>query len=212
VDTMRIFLVEDHQMLREGIRVLLDAQPAMAVVGEAGTCRDAQEGVRALRPDVVLLDFKLPDGDGLAMVPAFKRAAPAVKILMVCGSASRPLVRASLAAGVDGFISKEAGSREILDALGTVARGQIYLSHTIVSLMAETVRGGGARLFGLLSRQEVEVLRGIAAGLTYKEIARRMGVGLKSVETYKARLARKTGQRTKVALAQYAAKHDLSGE
>lgn len=207
---IRIVLVEDHQMLREGIRALLHAQPGTEVVAEAGTCREAQEAVKAQRPDFVLLDFKLPDGDGLALLPVFRRVAPGAKVIMLCGSANRPLVRAALAAGMDGFISKEAASREILEALGAVAGGETYLSHAIVSMLAEDLRHGDAPLSGPLSRQEVEVLRGIAGGLTYKEIARRMGVGLKTVETYKVRLARKTGLRTKVALAQYAAKHDLA--
>lgn len=199
-------------MLREGIRALLEAQSGLAVVGEAGTCREALDGVRAQRPDVILLDFKLPDGDGLALVPAIRRVVPAAKIILVCGSTTPPLVRACLAAGVDGFISKEAGSGEILEALRRVARGETYLSHHVVALVADGLRAGETRAFGPLSAREVEVLRGIAAGLTYKEIARRMGVGIKSVETYKARLARKTGLHTKVALAQYAAKHDLAAQ
>lgn len=197
-------------MLREGLRVLLSSRAGIKVVGEADTCRQAVEGVHDLQPDLVLLDFKLPDGDGLSIVPALRRAAPATKIVLVCGSTTRPLVRASLQAGVDGFVGKEGDVREIVDAIHIVSQGGTYLSPRVVSLLAEKFRQGDSRVFGPLSGQEVTVLRGIAAGLSYKEIALQMGVGLKTVETYKARLASKTGLRTKVALARFAVENDLT--
>jgi DNA-binding NarL/FixJ family response regulator len=206
----KLFLIDDHQMLRDGVRLLFRRSRDVKVVGDAATCAQALEGVRRLRPDVVLLDYRLPDGDGLKLLGQLRSEFPALKVLMMSGTLNRAIVRACMLAGANGFISKEVAAQDIATAVRTVVRGENYLSAQAVNLLVEILRPDEASGAALLTPQEIAVLRGIAAGLTYKEIALQLGISPKSVETYRARLVRKTGLRSKVALARFATANDLA--
>ena len=205
----RIFVVEDHRMLRDGIKMLVSANQELEFAGEAANCAAALEGIRRKSADIFLMDYKLPDGDSISIIPTIKKEQPSAKILIISGSITRALVRTCLLAGADGFISKEDGGEEILRAIKVVGAGETFLSTRAVTVVAEGLKGGETPSVDSLSGQELSVLRGIASGYTYKEIAQRLGISAKSVETYRARLVRKTGLRTKVALTRFAAANEV---
>lgn len=206
----KLFIVEDHQILRDGMRLLFRRCRDIKVVGEASGCRDAMDDIRKHRPDVVILDYRLPDGDGLSLLGTIRTELPSARVLMLSGTSGRALVRACMLAGARGFVSKEGGAQEVVNAVRTVIRGENYLSAGAVNFLIESLQPDLASAASLLTGQELAVLRGIAAGLTYKEIAQQMNLSPKSVETYRARLVRKTGLRSKVALAKFASANDLA--
>lgn len=205
----KVLIVDDHAILREGIRLMLQRQQNWVVVGESANATEARADIARLAPDVVILDYGLPGENGIALSQWIRQAAPATKLLMLSGLTSTALVRACLQAGIHGFVSKEADGSEIVTALRVIAAGDNYLSPKAASCLAEGICDEANHASGAVSRQEITVLRGIAAGLTYKEIAQQMGISAKTVETYRERLVRKTGCRSKVALARYAAEKDL---
>lgn len=206
----KLLIIEDHKMLRDGVRLLFKRSREIKVVGEAGSCREALDAVRKHRPDIVLLDYRLPDGDGLKLLGSLRAEFPQTRVLIMSGTLNRAIVRACMLAGANGFISKEVGAQEIVTAVRTVMKGENYLSAKAVNLLVEILRPDESSGAALLTTQEIAVLRGIAAGQTYKEIAMQMEISPKSVETYRARLVRKTGLRSKVALARFATANDLA--
>jgi DNA-binding NarL/FixJ family response regulator len=208
--TAKLYIVEDHQILRDGVRLLFRRSRDIKVVGEAATCRQALEGLRKHRPDVVLVDYRLPDGDGLALLGTIRAEAPDTKVLMLSGTTNRALVRACMLAGANGFIAKEGSAQEVVVAIRTVLKGENYLSPAAMNHLIASLRPDESTAASRLTGQEIAVLRGIAAGYTYKEIAQHLDISPKSVETYRARLVRKTGLRSKVALAKFAAVNDLA--
>lgn len=205
----KVYILEDHQMLRDGIKLLLSRDSELLFVGEAGNCTEATLALERIKPDVVLMDFKLPDGDSLLLLPRIKREHPDAKVLVMSGTTSRMLVRSCLLAGANGFIAKDDGAQEIIRGIKAVLAGHTFLSTQAVSAVAKDLRDTVSSQAAGLSNQELAVLRGIASGLTYKEIALQLGISGKSVETYRARLVRKTGLKSKVALTKFAAANDI---
>ena len=201
----RIFVVEDHQILREGLRLLAQRDPDLVIVGEAGSAQEALAGLDSVGAvDLLLTDYRLPDGDGLGLLPKLRKKNPKGLLIVLSGNTTRALVRSCLIAGANGFVTKEEGGAEILRAIRVVRSGETFLSTRAASVVAESLRMGDPSPAADLSKQELAVLRGIATGQTYKEIAQHLGISEKSVETYRSRLAKKTGHRSKVALARFA--------
>lgn len=202
---IKVYLIEDHQMLSDGIKLLMSREAQLQFAGEAGNCADATLDLGKIRADVILMDFKLPDGDSLMLIPLIKREHPQAKLLVMSGTTSRILVRSCLLAGAHGFIAKDDGGQEIIRGIKAVLAGHTFLSTQAVSAMAKDLCSVDSSPAAGLSDQEIAVLRGIASGMTYKEIARQLGISGKSVETYRTRLVRKTGLKSKVALTKFAA-------
>lgn len=206
----KIYLVDDHEMLRDGLKLIAAKHPDLEIVGEAATVAAAtKDFAHLLAIDVLLSDFRLTDGDGLPLIPPFRKRFPDGKVIILSGSTTRSLVRACLIAGANGFVSKDDGAVEIVRALRVVQSGETFLSTRAASVIAEEMKHVDLSPIATLSRQEIAVLRGIAIGQTYKEIGLTLGIGTKSVETYRARLSRKNGLRTKAQLARFAATNDV---
>jgi DNA-binding NarL/FixJ family response regulator len=197
-DTIRIILVDDHAMFREGLHVLLRASPDLAVVGEA---EDGATGVvlaRRLAPDVVILDLDMPGGDGLSALREITRTAPAVRVLVLTVHAEQERLLQLLEAGARGYLAKDAASRELVEAIRVVAGGDIYVRPTVARLLAaavvpQRVAATATARFKTLSEREQTILRMVAEGYSGAEIGRQLGISSKTVAAYKHRIQEKLG-------------------
>jgi len=208
----RIVLVDDHAILRDGLRLRLQREPNLLVVDEAGNAAEAYARIEASQPDVVIMDLDLPGVDGLAATAEIARRWPKVKVLILTGRNEPVEIEMVLKSGAAGFIRKEDASTELVRAIEIVSAGRIYLSTDAASLLAEVVKrkdDDTTTAGPALTERELAVLKGISAGMSYKEIAHELGIGVKSVETYRARLARKLGLATRAELVRYAVRERL---
>jgi two-component system response regulator NreC len=210
---VRIVLVDDHELLREGLRVRLSREPGMEVVGEAGSAKETHAIIEKTRPDLVVLDLGLPDKSGIEVTAEIRAARPAMKIIVLTGNSTESVARDAIRAGADGFIRKEDAAGELVRAIPVVLAGQSYLSPTAVTAVARALRqpaaASAAANVPLLAKREQEVLRILAEGRSYKEIASRMNVSVRTVETYRARLVRKLGFGTRAELVRCAVRLGL---
>ncbi|HYG58685.1 MAG TPA: response regulator transcription factor [Symbiobacteriaceae bacterium] len=207
---IRIALVDDHSVLRQGLRLLLETQPDLAVVGEA---EDAEEGlalVRQVQPDLLLLDLSLPGMSGLELLKLVLAQAPALKVIVLTMHDDAEFVRSALMAGAFGYMLKRAVGNELLEAIRKVAAGETYVYPSLAAKLIGTGPPPAPEQTGTrLSARETEVLQLIAQGYTQGEIAERLCVSVKTVETHRARIAEKLGLRTRVQLVRYALEKNL---
>ncbi len=200
----RVLIVEDHPVLREVVRIACDASPLLHVVGEAQTGEEAMEASRTLSPDVVLLDLTLRGMDGLEVARRLRRDGRPVKILVISGRTDDQTVFESVRAGVDGYLEKTSGVRYITDALVRVAAGErVFTRDQERAAIAELGRlARRARetsgLAGSITPRELEVLGHLSRGLTMRQVATRLGVSIRTVETHVAKLYRKLGASNRV--------------
>ena len=194
---LRIFLADDHAVVREGLKALINAHSDMEVVGEASDGRTACAKAAELRPDVLVMDVSMPDMNGVHATRELHGVAPTVKVVAVTVHEDRTFVQQLLAAGASGYVLKRAAAEELVHAIRVVARGEVYLdpvvATSLVQQLARKSRTGMAPSVDDLSDREAEVLRLIAQGHSNKEIAARLELSVKTVETYKARSMEKLG-------------------
>jgi two-component system, NarL family, response regulator NreC len=203
---IRVFIADDHGVLRGGLRVLINDQPDMEVVGEAVDGVNAERGILETRPDVALIDISMPGGGGLEAIGAVKRRLPVTRVIVLTFHDEPGYVRAALAAGASGFVVKRVVDTELLAAIRAVARGRTFMD---VSFQTREValrenRSSPARSVGLISGREREVLGLVAEGYTNREIADALSLSVKSVETYRGRVMEKLGLSTRAALVRFA--------
>jgi DNA-binding NarL/FixJ family response regulator len=215
---LRVVLADDHAVVREGLKSLIDAEPGMTVVGEAADGLAACERVLELRPDVVVMDVSMPGVGGAQAAERIRRECPGVKVLALTVHEDKGYLRQLLAAGAVGYVLKRAAPAELIRAIRTVADGGVYLDP---ALAGKVVKGfvrpspgeDTAAAGGELSDREVEVVRLTAAGHSNKEVASRLDLSVKTVETYKARALDKLGLETRADLVRYALQRGwLQGE
>jgi two-component system response regulator NreC len=214
----RILLADDHAVLRAGLRLLIEAQADMTCVGEAGDGVELLAQVERLRPDLVLLDLSMPRLGGLAALPEIRRKAPDARILVLTMHADDEYLRQSLKAGAAGYVLKQAADQELLLAIRAVMRGEVYIHPAMTrSLLGDLVdrsrdATAAAREEDALSEREAEVIKQVARGHTNQEIADRLGLSVKTVETYRARAMEKLGLANRAALVRYALEKGWLGE
>jgi DNA-binding NarL/FixJ family response regulator len=201
---LRIFLADDHGVVREGLKALVNGAPGMVVCGEAGDGLSACEEVERLLPDVAVMDVSMPLLGGAEATARLKQSCPQVKVLALTVHEDRGYLHRLLEAGAAGYALKRAAPEELIHAIRAVAAGGTYLDPAI----AGKVVGGFVRPRpaegGELSEREVEVVRLTAAGHSNKEIAARLDLSVKTVETYKARSLEKLGLHSRADLVRYA--------
>jgi DNA-binding NarL/FixJ family response regulator len=198
----RILLADDHAILRAGLAMLIESQPDLAVVGEAADGLEAVEKTRKIKPDVVILDLTMPRLSGLDALREIRRDCPDTKVLVLTMHDDPAYGRSVLGAGALGYVTKKAADRELLLAIRTVREGRPFVDLTQAEDMLPRT---GARLSKeLLSQREEQVLALVARGFTHQEIADRLDLSIKTVETYLGRLMTKLRLRRRAELVWYA--------
>jgi len=208
---IRILLADDHAVLRAGLRALLAAQGDLEVVGEASEGAEAIRLCQALRPDVVVMDIGMPGVSGIDATARIKRDLPGTRVLILSMHDDRGYLRQVLRVGASGYVLKKAADTELLAAIHAAARGEVFLDPTLAKALVDEVvepRVAGAEP-PALSDREREVLRLLAHGHTNQQVADRLCISVKSVETYKARLMEKLGLKGRAELVRYALHHGL---
>ena len=207
---IRLVIAEDHQIVREGLRLFLDAQPDMEVVAEAANGQEALEAVQQHQPDVLLLDLLMPEMDGLEVLQALSGLAWDGRVLVLTSASEDRLVLPAVRAGALGYVLKTVSSEELAEAVRKVARGEPVLHPEITRmLMREVRRGPGAVAGEKLTQRELEVLSLLAHRLTNKEIAAELGVSETTVKTHVRNILQKLGVRTRAEAARYAREQGL---
>jgi DNA-binding NarL/FixJ family response regulator len=210
---LRIVLADDHAVIREGLKLLVNAQPDMEVVGEAVNGEMALRAACDLAPDVIVMDLSMPVLGGADATARVRRECPAVKVLALTVHEDRSYLAQLLKAGATGYILKRAAPDVLVHAVRGVAGGGIYIDPAMAPALVQGYLRSRRRLRAtaheVLSERERDVLVRIARGYSNKEIARDLRLSVKTVETYKARFTEKLGVRSRVEIARYAAEHRL---
>ena len=204
---LRIYMADDHPIVREGLKAMINAQPDMEVVGEAADGRTAVEEVPRVAPDIVVMDISMPHLNGIHATEELQRIAPKVKIVALTVHEDRSYLRQLIDAGAVGFVLKRTASDELINALRTVAEGQMYIDPVMTArVLGKFSQGttlekelGRARL----SEREEDVIKLIASGFSNKEIASRLAISVKTVETYKSRSLQKLGLHSRADIVRY---------
>jgi two-component system, NarL family, response regulator NreC len=209
-DRIRVMICEDHALLREGLRAILREHPRLEVVGEAAHGREAVEGALRLRPDVVVMDIEMPEMSGLEATRRIVEAARRVKVLVLTLYDDEEVIASCLDAGAAGYVVKDGPAAQLVYAIEAVHAGKKYLSPGALTKVVEHGRTGPTRtLYDLLTGREREVLKLLADGLTTKEIASRLQVSVKTVDTHKTSLMRKLDVHDRTDLVKYAIRRKL---
>jgi DNA-binding NarL/FixJ family response regulator len=208
VSKLRVFLADDHAVIRESLRLLFDSQADMECVGEAGDGRAAVEQVRRLLPDVAVLDISMPHMNGLQATERIKQCCPQVKVVTLTRHADGSFLQQLLRAGVSGYVLKQSASDVLLSAVRAVASGGVYLDPAVTGKVIGGLARSRARPSAAapaeLSEREQEVLRLIALGHSNKEIAAQMGISVKTVEAHKANAMQKLDMKGRTDIVSYA--------
>lgn len=204
--TIRVFLVDDHEIVRRGVGSLLDEEDGIEVVGEAGTAAQALARVPALAPDVVVLDVRLPDGDGVTVCREIRSLLPDTRMLMLTSYSDDEALYGAVMAGASGYILKQIHGTDLVGAVRTVADGRSLLDPESTSRMLKRLREDAVRKDPLseLTEQERRVLELIGEGLTNREIGARMYLAEKTVKNYVSRVLAKLGMARRTQAAAYA--------
>ncbi|HEX8845150.1 MAG TPA: response regulator transcription factor [Pyrinomonadaceae bacterium] len=206
----RILLVDDHEVVRDGVKRILDKQPGAATFGEAGTAPEALALVREQDWDVMLLDISLGGRDGLEVLKEIKQLRPRLPVLILSMHSEELFARRALKAGAAGYVTKGSPRAELVEAVDKVIKGGIYVSPSLAEKLVLDLREGTERPpHEALSDREFEVLRLIASGKTVGEVADILSLSAGTISTYRARILEKMGMRTNAELTYYAIQNGL---
>ena len=206
---IRIVLVDDHALVRTGLRMILQQQPDMEIAGEADDGERGLALIRQLQPDVALVDVHMPGVSGVEVTERVRRAKLATRIVILTMAGDAPFPQRLLQAGASGYLTKGCPAEELLKAVRRVADGQRYLGRDVAQQLALDAMDGGQSSFAQLSSRELEVAMMLAQGHGAQFIAERLHLSAKTVATYKSRLFEKLGVDNVVALAHLANAHGL---
>jgi two-component system, NarL family, response regulator NreC len=211
--TIRVLIVDDHAVVRSGLRHVLESEDDIEVVGEAGDMREAVFEARAQKPDVVLMDVVMPGSSGIEATPAVLKEAPESKVLVLSMQDDPRYVREAFSAGASGYVLKEAVDAEVVGAVREVAGGGRYLHPTLGARLVTAEAEERTRSDeDPLSEREREVLRLLALGHTNQEIAESLYLSVRTVETHRAHIMQKLGLSTRADLVRYAIEQGLLEE
>lgn len=210
--TIRVFLVDDHTLMREGLRALLATTPDIAVVGDAGNGREALRRLDALDPDVVIMDIAMPELNGVEAAHLIRERFPAIRLIMLSMHSTAEYVYRALKAGAAGYLLKESAAGEVLAAVRAVHQGKRYLSPPVEQLVraSDASSAPSASPIDSLSTRERQVLQLVVEGKSSSEIARMINLSPKSVDTYRSRLMNKLLVNDVPSLVKFALAHGLT--
>jgi len=205
---VRIGLVDDHHLVREGLRLVLSSEAGFEVVGEAATHAEAFELVATTRPDVLVLDLTFPEGDGLPLLRALRALYPDLRIVVLTMDRGSETVRQALMTGAQGYIVKGAHSKELVEAIDAVSRGERYLHSSVAgAIVDDAIRFN--RAGSQLSLREREILSLLGSGRSTREVSEMLGISIHTVRRHVANLSDKLGLHGAAALTRYAVEHGL---
>jgi DNA-binding NarL/FixJ family response regulator len=207
-----VFLADDHAVVREGLRLVLEAHPDIRVLGEASDGRGAVSEVRRLLPDVVIMDIAMPQSNGIEATLRLRELVPSAKVVILSMHSTTEHIFRALRAGALGYLLKESAGAEVVDAVRAVHAGGRYLSQKIAAHVVDDYlrEGQPASPLQALSRRELEVVQLVAEGKTSAEIAALLSLSPKTVETYRSRLMQKLGVNDVPSLVKFAIQHGLT--
>lgn len=204
----RVLIVDDHPIVREGLRRVMENEEDLSVCGEAETARDARTAIKDLNPDVVIADISLKQGDGIELVRDVRAHHPQLPILVLSMHDETIYAERMLSAGANGYIMKQAASDQFLVSLRRVLDGNIYVSEAVGNNMIQKFASGGAHLsanpIDRLSNRELQILHMIGRGMSTRETAQSLNLSIKTVESHRQRIKRKLNLSTGTQLVQYA--------
>jgi DNA-binding NarL/FixJ family response regulator len=206
---VRVLLADDHELVRAGVRKVLENSSGFEVVGEASRGDETLAKLAELEPDVLLLDLNMPGGDGFEVLRSARDTAGGARILVLSLHVQAEYVSRAVREGADGYLSKDLAAQELPDAIASVMAGKPWYSAAVQEVLAKVVRTGGTRPLEKLTPREREVLVGIARGLTSKEIGAQFNISARTVETHRAALMRKLDVRSIALLTQLAIREGL---
>jgi DNA-binding NarL/FixJ family response regulator len=205
-----VLICDDHEVVREGLRTLLSRQQDIAVIGEAGTMQDAIETAAKAKPDVVIMDVRLPDGSGVEACRAIREARPETHVIMLTSYADDEALFASIVAGASGYLLKQTRGQAVVDAINAVAQGRSLLDPDVTGKVLDRVRRGREQedpQLASLTDQERKVLEQLAEGKTNREIGATLFLSEKTVKNYVSRILDKLGLARRAEAAAFVAKH-----
>jgi DNA-binding NarL/FixJ family response regulator len=208
MEPVRVVLVDDHEVVRRGVRDLLSVEPDIEVIGEASTVAEALARIPALRPDVAVLDVRLPDGNGVALCRDLKSAMPALNVLMLTSFSDDDALFDAILAGASGYVLKHIGGDDLVDAIRRVGTGGSLLDPAVTAQVLQRLRTPPQEdpALASLTDQERRILELIAEGLTNRQIAERMFLAEKTVKNYVSSLLAKLGLERRTQAAVYGAR------
>jgi len=211
-EVISVLVADDHGIVREGLRRLLESEADLEVCGEAGDGREVLEQVELHRPNVVVLDITMPRLGGLETLERLRAKHPEVKVVLLSVHSDPPFIQSAIALGADGYVLKDGRAAEVITAIRAVIKGGSYFSPVVAREIVEQLRSpklANDEPFSLLSSREREVLHLIAEGLSAKEVASELSISTKTVEAHRTSLMRKLGVRKATELVRYALRHGL---
>ena len=205
---IKVFLLDDHEIVRRGVKDMLEAEPDIVVIGEAGTAESALARIPALRPDVAVLDVRLPDGDGVSVCREIRSRMPQVACLMLTSFGDDEALFDAIMAGAAGYVLKQIRGTDLVGAVRTVARGESMLDPEAASKVMARMRNQASKADPLagLTPQERKILELIGEGLTNRQIGERMFLAEKTVKNYVSALFAKLGMERRTQAAAYASR------
>jgi DNA-binding NarL/FixJ family response regulator len=213
VAKQRILLVDDHEVVRIGLRALIERHPNFEVVAEAGTAREAIERVEAYSPDVVVMDIRLPGGSGIEACEEIAEKHPNSKVIMLTSYAEDEMLISAIRAGAAGYVLKQIGGEDLVRAIEAVGRGEALLDPAVTQRIFQEVRKAAkeeeASAFSALTKQERHVLLLVSEGKTNREIAKALFLGEGTVRNYVSSILSKLGVSNRAEAAAYAVEHNL---
>jgi two-component system response regulator NreC len=206
-ERVTVVLADDHEIVREGIRMVLESEPDIEVVAEAGTAEEATRYVLGHRPSVLVLDLNMPGGSSLDAIPKVGETAPDTAVIVLTMQSEPAFARQALQAGARGYVVKHSAAKELVEAIRVVLRGETYINPQLGARLAAEPADPGPP--DELTPRELEVLGLLAQGFTNPEIAEQLVLSVRTVETHRANIQRKTGRVTRAELIAYAVEHEL---
>ena len=208
--TIRVFIVDDHALVRTGMRMILSAETDIEVLGDVESGEEALPLVRKLKPDVVLCDLHLPGVSGLEVTERILKGQQGTRVIVVSVLEDGPMPKRLLELGASGYVGKGGDASELLRAVRDVARGKRYLANSVAQNLALYGVDGDGSPFDALSARELEIAMLLMQGLRQEEIAKRLSLSAKTVNTHKTRLFEKLGIHDSIALARLAGQYRMS--
>jgi DNA-binding NarL/FixJ family response regulator len=213
---LRLLVVDDHEVVREGLVALLERRPAFSVVASVGTAAEAIEAARIYRPDLVIMDIRLPDGSGIEATREIRAENPAIRVIMLTSYPDEEAVFAAIVAGASGYLLKQIRGRDLIAALEAVGRGESLLDPAVTEKVLERIRriaaGTGMDELGQLTLQERKILVLVAEGQTNKEIAAQVFLSDKTVKNYVSSILAKLNLQRRAQAAAFLARHRFPGD